>query len=194
VSPTLPEVSVRRVVVLGPPASGKGTQGVRLAGHLGVPHVSTGQLLRRSIEGGDPHGVRPFVLAGRKVPDEVVEAVMQPAIADGFVLDGYPRTHAQAHRLDVLLGPGREVEAALELTLDETTLAARMVLRAGSENRSDDRPEVFMRRLEEYRDDIPGIREHYGPRLVAVDSSGDEDEVFERLLRALAAHLPAPRA
>ena len=95
-SDTLPEVLVRRVVVLGPPASGKGTQGVRLARHIGVPHVSTGHLLRRSIDRGDPHGARPFVIEGRKVPDEVVEAVLAPALTDGFVLDGYPRSHRQA--------------------------------------------------------------------------------------------------
>ncbi|HEX9375112.1 MAG TPA: nucleoside monophosphate kinase [Actinomycetota bacterium] len=177
--------------MLGPPASGKGTQGRRLAEHLGVPHVSTGWLLRRSIDDGDPHGVRDLVMQGRKVPDDVVEAVLVPALADGFVLDGYPRTHHQAHRLDVLLeGSGRALDAAIELTVDEETLVVRMVMRADAEKRSDDRPEVFMHRLDEYRSDILGLRKHYGDRLVAVDSHGDPDEVFERL--ALALHLTSP--
>jgi len=183
---------VERIVMLGPPASGKGTQGRRLAQHLRIPHVSTGYLLRRTIDDGDPHGVRSMVMEGRKVPDEVVEAVLVPALADGFILDGYPRTHQQAHRLDVLLREsGRTLDAALELTLDEETLIVRMVMRADAERRSDDRPEVFMRRLEQYREDIAGLRRHYGERLVTVDSHGDEDEVFVRILRALGLTAPA---
>jgi adenylate kinase len=180
-----------RVVVLGPPASGKGTQGRRLADHLGVPHVSTGQLLRRSVEEGDPHHIADEVAGGRRVPDEVVEAVLTPALDDGFILDGYPRTAHQAERLDALLGDGGP-ERVVELALDDGTLAARMVLRAQHEHRPDDTPDVFVRRLEDYRREEPGIRRYYDRRLLTVDSDGDEDEVFARMLDALTgAHTPS---
>ncbi|MFL5799393.1 MAG: adenylate kinase family protein [Actinomycetota bacterium] len=175
----------RRTVILGPPASGKGTQGRRLAAHLGVPHVSTGQLLRRSIDSGDPHQIAQMVAEGRRVADEVVEAVVKPALEDGFVLDGYPRTAHQAERLDHLLGD--RVDAAIELSLDDEILTVRMALRAEEERRSDDTPEVFFRRLEDYRREEPEIRRYYDRRLITVDSTGDEDEVFSRLVDALSA-------
>lgn len=178
------EPHVRRIVMLGPPASGKGTQGTRLAARISVPHVSTGALLRRTIDHGDPHGVAALVGGGRRVPDDVVEAVLAPALGEAFLLDGYPRTGRQAERLDQLLN-GRPVERAVELTLDEATLCARMFLRAEHEHRGDDSPDVFLRRLEDYQREAPAIRRHYGERLVVVDSSGDEDEVFDRMLRAL---------
>jgi adenylate kinase len=175
---------LRRLVILGPPASGKGTQGRRLAAHLGVPHISTGALLRRTIHDGDTHGVAALVDGGRRVPDDVVEAVLAPALGDAFLLDGYPRTARQADRLDQLLD-GRPVQRAVELTLDETTLCARMFLRAEHEHRGDDSPEVFLHRLEDYQREAPAIRRHYVDRLAVVDSSGDEDEVFDRMLHAL---------
>jgi adenylate kinase len=174
----------KRIVMLGPPASGKGTQGKRLAVHLGVPHVSTGALLRATIDDGDPFGVAAMVAEGRRVPDEIVEAVLAPALGDEFVLDGYPRTAAQAVRLDELLRD-RPLRCAVELVLDEETLCARMFLRAENERRSDDSPEIFLRRLADYRREAPAIRRHYEGRIALVDSSGDENEVFERMLRAL---------
>ena len=175
---------VRRVVMLGPPASGKGTQGRRLAGHLGAPHISTGALLRATIQHGDPLGVAQLIAEGNRVPDDIVEAVLAPALGDAFVLDGYPRTARQAERLDGLLRD-RPLGRAVELTLDEATLCARMFLRSENENRADDSPEVFLHRLEDYNKEAPGIRSYYGDRLALVDSSGDEDEVFDRMLRAL---------
>jgi adenylate kinase len=177
----------RRIVLLGPPASGKGTQGRRLAAYLGVPHISAGYLLRRSIEDGDPHGIAEEVAEGHRVPDAVVEEVLGPALGEGFVLDGYPRTARQAEQLDSLLAdrgdPG--VDRAVELDLDDGTLTVRMAMRAEEEKRSDDTPEVFFRRLEEYRRDIPAIRSYYDGRLVRIDSTGDEDEVFARLVNTL---------
>lgn len=184
----------RRVVMLGPPASGKGTQGRRLAVLLGIPHVSTGHLLRRSMDGGDPLRVRPLVARGERVPDATVEAVLAPALGPGFLLDGYPRTPRQAHRLDQMLAPrDLVVEIAIELDVESETLVARMMLRAGAEKRSDDRPDVFLHRLDDYRAQISGIREHYSERLVRVPASdGSEDEVFSRVLDAVAARLPTP--
>ncbi len=175
--------------MLGPPASGKGTQGVRLAAALGVPHVSTGELLRRSIGEGDPHGLRSLIAVGELVPDAVVEELLLPALSDGFVLDGYPRTGAQADRLDQILRD-RPVEAAVEILLDEETLVARMVLRADSQHRPDDTMQTFLHRLEEYRESAPAIREHYADRLISIDGCGDEDEIFERILAALGVTQP----
>lgn len=179
------EPKVRRVAMLGPPASGKGTQGRMLAAYLGAPHISTGAMLRKTIDHGDPYGVAQIIAEGKRVPDETVEAVLAPALGDAFVLDGYPRTAAQARRLDELLRD-RPLDRAIELTLDDETACARMFLRAsGTQHRADDSPEVFLHRLEDYAKEAPAIRAHYGDRIILVDSHGDEHEVFERMLRAL---------
>lgn len=176
---------MRRLVLLGPPASGKGTQGRMLAEALRVPHVSSGQLLRRSVENGDPHGITAFVARGELVPDEVVEAVLRPALGEGFVLDGYPRTAVQASRLDDLLEElGAPLDAVVELVVNDEDLERRMDQRAEAEGRADDRPEVFRRRLDDYRGEIQGLRSHYADRLITVDGSGGVDEVFERLTAA----------
>lgn len=177
---------MKRIVLLGPPASGKGTQGIRLAKALGVDHVSSGHLLRRSMDRGDPFGIRPLVVAGGLVPDEVVQALLKPKLDEGFILDGYPRTAEQAKHLDEELASlGLTLDHVVELQVPEETLVARMMLRAGSERRSDDRPEVFMRRLDDYREEIEGIRAFYGSRITPVDGSGDPDEVFARMLDAV---------
>src|SRR5919204_1171761 len=114
----------RRLVILGPPASGKGTQGELLAKELDVPHISTGELLRWSIEeDGDPHGVRDTVARGGRVADEVIEELILPQLDERFLLDGYPRSPHQAERLDALLAEReRPLEAAIELQLDDETL------------------------------------------------------------------------
>jgi adenylate kinase len=132
----------------------------------------------------DPLSVADLIARGKRVPDDVVEKVLRPALGEAFVLDGYPRTARQAERLDQLIQE-RPLERAVELTLDEETLCARMFLRAGNEHRADDSPEVFLQRLDDYQQEAPGIRRFYGERIVLVDSSGDEDEVFERMLLAL---------
>jgi adenylate kinase len=175
---------MRRLVMLGPPASGKGTQGRRLAARIGAPHVSTGALLRATIVDGDPLGVAQLIAEGNRVPDEIVEKVLAPALGDEFVLDGYPRTARQAERLDQLI-VDRPLGRAVELFLDDAALCARMFLRADTEHRADDSPEVFLHRLEDYQREAPAIRRQYGDRIVLVDASGDEDEVFDRMLHAL---------
>jgi adenylate kinase len=175
-----------RIVMLGPPASGKGTQSVRLAAEFGVPHVSSGRLLRESIEAGDPLGVADIVSSGGLVPDEIVEELLWPALGDAFVLDGYPRTEKQAVRLDdELAAVRRPLHAAVEIALDEKVLEQRMERRARLENRPDDRPDAFARRVEEYLTEAPALRAHYGERLVVVDGSGTPDEVYARLVAAL---------
>src|SRR5919202_429295 len=112
--------------MLGPPASGKGTQGERLARALGVPHVAVGSLLRRSIEDGDPYAIEEEVEHGELVSDDLVEELLAPALDTGFVLDGYPRTATQAKRLDRLLERlGLPLDVAVELDVDDATLVAR---------------------------------------------------------------------
>jgi adenylate kinase len=183
-----------RVVMLGPPASGKGTQGIRLAEQFGVPHVSSGALLRESMEQGDPLGIGAMVARGELVPDELVEQVLLPGLGQRFVLDGFPRTATQAARLDSELdGRGLSLDAAVEITVPEHVLAERMERRAQLENRPDDRPEAFARRIQEYLAEAPELRAHYDGRLIAVDGGGTPDKVFELLVAALegAGILPA---
>jgi adenylate kinase len=172
--------------MLGAPASGKGTQGRLLAEKLGVPHVSTGGLLRRSIDEGDPDGIRETVEAGDLVPDEITEQLLFPVLGEGFVLDGYPRMLRQAKRLDEYLEEVRRpLDAAVELLVPDGTLAARMALRASEERRSDDTADVFIRRLRAYHEEADELRAHYAGRLVQVDGTGSEDDVFHRLIRAV---------
>lgn len=188
-----PGHAVRRIVMLGPPASGKGTQGIRLPAALGIPHISAGQLLRRSVEGGDPYGLADLLWKGELVPDDMVETLLVPALHDGFVLDGFPRTATQARWLDEILeARGWPVEAVVEIAVDPGVLAARMMLRSRQEGRADDQPEVFLHRLQEYEREAPMLRAHYGRLLITVDGVGSEDEVFQRLLSALRARTPAP--
>jgi adenylate kinase len=172
--------------MLGPPASGKGTQGIRLAQEGGVPHVSSGHLLRESMEAGDPLGIGAIVTRGELVPDELVQKLLAEVLDRGFVLDGYPRTATQAEWLDrELSARGDALDAAVEIAVDEDALRGRMERRSKLENRPDDRPDAFARRLGEYQDEAPGLRAHYGDRLIVVDGAGSPDEVFGRLLAAL---------
>jgi adenylate kinase len=175
-----------RIVMLGPPASGKGTQGIRLAEQFGVPHVSSGQLLRESMDRGDPLGIGAIVARGELVPDELVEQVLLPALGERFVLDGYPRTATQAERLDAELdASGLSLDAAVEIAVPEEIITERMERRAEVEHRPDDRPDAFARRIQEYLAESPALRDHYRGRLAVVDGVGSPDQVYERLVAAL---------
>ncbi|MFN2543233.1 MAG: adenylate kinase family protein [Actinomycetota bacterium] len=177
---------MERLTMLGAPASGKGTQGVRVAGALGVPHVSVGYLLRASIDAGDPFGIQETLDSGELVPDEITERLVFPELGDGFVLDGYPRSLHQAQRLDEHLEEiGLPLDAAAELDVPDGTLAARLSLRAQEERRSDDTPEVFLHRLAAYHREAEKLREHYEGRLIRLDGVGSEEDVFERILAAI---------
>jgi adenylate kinase len=182
-----PDIAIDRMVILGPPASGKGTQGELLAKRFDLPHVSTGELLRRSIvNDGDPYGVEDTVARGGLVAEDVIEKLMLPELGERFLLDGFPRSRDQADRLDRLLEERSwPIEAAVELVLSDEILAARMALRADQERRTDDRPEVFLRRLEEYNSDISALRDHYGDVLVRVEAEGEEEEILDRIVTAL---------
>ncbi len=189
--------TVRRIVLLGPPGAGKGTQAARLAEHLGVPAVSTGEIFRRNTKDGTELGllVKQYLDAGEYVPDEVTNAMVadrlgEPDAAGGFLLDGYPRTAAQVERLDaVLTAAGTPLDVALEITADEDEVVARLLHRALTEGRSDDTEEVVRRRLALYTEQTGPLAATYEARgqLVRVDGLGPVAEVSDRVLAALAA-------
>ncbi|HKE97591.1 MAG TPA: nucleoside monophosphate kinase [Actinomycetes bacterium] len=184
----------RRMILLGAPGSGKGTVGRALSAWLGIPHVSSGQLLRASIERGDPHGIAEPVAQGRFVDDLVVIRVVQEHLGDAFILDGYPRTVQQARQLDaVLLRSGRPVQLVLELAVGDETVVARLTRRASLEGRPDDAdPRAIAARLATYHQEAGALRAHYADRLRTVDAAGPPEEVAARARRAVSAAPPRP--
>ena len=188
--------AVRRLVLLGPPGAGKGTQAVRLAERLGVPAVSTGDIFRRNASEGTELGrtAQRYMDAGEYVPDEVTNAMVadrlaQPDASRGFLLDGYPRTTAQVARLDeVLAASGTALDLALEITADVDEVVARLLRRATTEGRADDTEPVIRRRLEVYAEQTGPLTALYRERgqLLSVDGLGAVDEVGDRIVAALA--------
>lgn len=185
-----------RVIFLGPPGCGKGTQAKILAGKLGVPAVSTGDMLREAVRQGSPLGQRAKAImeSGELVPDDVViglirERIEEPDARQGFLLDGFPRTVEQARALDSLLaGNGVGLDAVVNLLVPETTLVERMLSRAAKEGRSDDRPETVAERLRVYRAKTAPLVDHYRALgvLSDVDGSGEIAEIAGRIEKALA--------
>jgi adenylate kinase len=183
--PTIPP-ELQQVLLVGPPGSGKGTLGPHLSELLGVPHVSSGQLLRASVEHGDPHHIAEQVSRGHMIPDRVVAQVMAEHLADGFILDGYPRNVRQAEELDrVLSADGRQVQLVIELVMPDEVASARLSRRARMESRSDDNPDTVAARLVTYRREAVPLLAHYADRVRRVSASGDLDEVFVRAERVL---------
>jgi len=182
------------IVMLGAPGAGKGTQAVRIAETHGVPHISTGEMLRAAIAAGSELGqkVKEIVESGALVPDELVvevtrDRLSQPDAQGGFVLDGFPRT-GQAEALDALLAElGRPLEIVLELELSEETAVERMLGRAAEQGRADDSPDVIKNRFEVYRRQTEPLSNYYRSTgiLVAIDSSPGMDEVFAEIERVL---------
>lgn len=185
-----------RLVLIGPPGAGKGTQSIRLAAHLGVPHLSTGEMLREAIAAHTYLGAqaRGYIERGQLVPDELVlnmlcERLAQPDCQAGMLLDGFPRTVRQAEVLDAYLRDhGTPLDAALELAVPDEEVAKRLNKRG----RHDDKPEVVAHRLQAYWTATRPLLDYYRSRglLRTVDGQGTMEEVFERLLRALGAELP----
>lgn len=183
------------IVMLGAPGAGKGTQAVRIAETHGIPHISTGEMLRGAIAAGSELGqkVKEIVESGALVPDELVvevirERLSQPDAQKGFVLDGFPRTIGQAEALDTLLAElGRPLEIVLELELAEETAVERMLGRAAEQGRADDTPEVIKNRFAVYRRQTEPLSNYYRSTgiLVAIDSSPGMDEVFAEIERVL---------
>ncbi|HLN93466.1 MAG TPA: adenylate kinase, partial [Thermoanaerobaculia bacterium] len=185
-----------RVIFLGPPGCGKGTQAKLLGERLGVPAISTGDMLREAVRQGTPLGLRAksIMEAGELVPDDVViglirERIGAPDARQGFLLDGFPRTVEQARALDRLLaGNGVSLDTVLNLLVPETTLVERMLRRAVNEGRSDDRPETVSERLRVYREKTAPLVDHYRALgvLSDIDGSGEIAEIAGRIDRALA--------
>jgi adenylate kinase len=183
---------LKRILLVGPPGAGKGSLAPRLSELLGVPHVSSGQLLRASVAAGDPLHIADQVNRGHLVPDRVVAQIMAEHLGDGFILDGYPRTVRQAQQLDHFLAErGSQVQLVLELVVPDEVASARLSRRARMESRSDDNPDTVAARLVTYRREASPLLAHYAGRVRRVSASGDLDEVYERAERALAS---LPRA
>jgi adenylate kinase len=188
-----------RLVLLGPPGAGKGTQAVRLAEHLGVPAISTGDIFRANIKGGTELGrtAQEYTARGELVPDSVTNAMVRDRLAQadaagGFLLDGYPRNVAQVAELDAILADaGLALDAALEITADADVVVERLLKRAEIEGRADDTEPVIRHRLDVYAEQTAPISGVYADRdlLVQVDGIGQVDEVTELLLAALASRV-----
>jgi adenylate kinase len=192
-----------RLILLGPPGAGKGTQATRLTETFGIPQLSTGDMLRAAVKAGTPIGLKAKAVmeSGALVSDEIVVGIIAERIeaADakkGFILDGFPRTVAQAQALDALLAAkGLKLDAAIELVVDAPKLVARIVNRAaeaakvGQPVRKDDDPEVFKTRLEAYFRDTAAVTPHYRAKgiLWEVDGMAGIDEVSKAIDKVLAA-------
>ncbi|KQR16960.1 adenylate kinase [Cellulomonas sp. Leaf334] len=186
-----------RLVLLGPPGAGKGTQAARLAERFGVPAISTGDIFRANIKGGTPLGrtVQEYTSRGALVPDSVTndmvrDRLAQDDVTEGFLLDGYPRNVAQVGELDVILADaGLTLDLAVEITADPDVVAERLLKRAEIEGRDDDTEDVIRHRLDIYSQETAPIARVYGERglLVQVDGIGDVDAVTERLVAAIGA-------
>ena len=180
------------VILLGAPGSGKGTQAERLAKSLGLPHISTGAILRQAVADGTELGVaaRDIMAAGRLVSDEIVlgiveERVSAPDCRRGFILDGYPRNRAQARALGEVLARLGATEWIANIAVPAEELAARVRGRRGTDGRQDDSEDAFRRRLEVYESESLPLLDHYGDRAVNIPGLGSRDEVFGRLCAAL---------
>jgi adenylate kinase len=184
-----------RLIILGPPGAGKGTQAERITGSRRIPHVSTGDIFRDNIRRETPLGkqVKGILDAGGYVTDEITNEIVADRLAaddarDGFLLDGYPRTVAQVEALDELLaGWGHALDAVLELRVDEQELVARLVKRAETSGRTDDTEEVIRERQRIYREETAPLVRIYSERnlVVTIDGVGELDDVTERIDAAL---------
>lgn len=184
-----------RLIIMGPPGSGKGTQAEHLARHFGIPAISTGDLFRAHVRDKTDLGLEAgeFMDRGEFVPDHVTTDMLKQRMeeadaADGFLLDGYPRTVIQIGALDEMLaGRGQPLEVVLALTASDSELLARMLRRAQEQGRSDDTEAVIQRRLELYRDETQPVLTAYSKRgiLVTVDGSGDREAITASAIAAV---------
>ena len=178
-----------RIVLLGPPGAGKGTQAVQLAEKLGVPQISTGELFRENISGGTKLGLeaRKYLDAGDLVPATLTNALVDDRldhddVASGFILDGFPRSVEQAEALhDMLERRGLALDAVIEFRVPEEELVSRLKGRG----RADDTEDVIRNRFKVYRDETAPLLDYYRNELKTVDAVGSLDEVFTRALQAL---------
>jgi adenylate kinase len=184
-----------RLVLLGAPGSGKGTQASRLKSELAVPHISTGDMLRAAVAAGTPMGLqaKAVMAAGQLVSDDILLGMLQDRLrqadaAAGFILDGYPRNLAQAGALDQLLDKiGQPLDAVVKLEVPSETILARCEIRYKAEGRADDNPDTVRKRLAIYAEQTAPVADFYARRgkLQVVDGVGELAEVTARVKHAL---------
>ena len=184
-----------RIVLLGPPGSGKGTQATLLKEELNVPHLSTGALLRDAAERGTQLGLQAKALSdkGELVPDDIMagmieERLSRPDVAKGFILDGYPRNVAQAKSLDIMLERlGMPADEAIHIDIDPDTVIKRIARRAKEEGRTDDAIETVKNRMRVYAEQTAPVADYYAERglLTRVLGNGSREEILQRILSVL---------
>ena len=182
-----------RLLIMGPPGAGKGTQAAILCDRIGIPHISTGDLFRANLAQGTPLGqeAKKYMDAGEYVPDSVTNGMVRERLksqdsANGFLLDGYPRTVAQVAELDGMLG-GKGLDKVIELTADTDEVVARLINRAAEQGRADDTEEIIRHRLGVYSEQTAPLTALYASRgqLIKVDGLGSVEEVTARISDAL---------
>jgi adenylate kinase len=184
-----------RIVLLGAPGSGKGTQGKLLSERFAIPKISTGDALRAAVAAGTELGKQaaPYMAAGKLAPDALVYGIVEERLGQadarkGFILDGFPRNEAQAKVLDGMLGRLREpaLETALHLHVDDEEIIRRLLERAVQEGRQDDKPEVIRHRIEVYNAETHPLLDFYQQqgKLKTVQGTGTVDEIFQRVVAA----------
>ena len=191
-----------RIVLLGAPGSGKGTQATRLKAALGVAHISTGDLLRATVAAGTPLGLKAKAVmdAGQLVSDDIVLAMLEERLAQpdtraGFILDGYPRNLAQADALDHLLRRiSQPLDGVLKLNVPDADILKRTEIRFKAEGRADDNPDTVRKRLQVYAAQTAPVADYYARRglLTEIDGVGKVEDIAMRLLGALS--VPAAAA
>jgi adenylate kinase len=184
-----------RLILMGPPGAGKGTQAKVVADHCGIPAISTGDIFRANVSQGTALGkkAQEYMDAGEYVPDEITNLMVraridEPDAAPGFLLDGYPRTLAQVEELDGMIKhTGHALDAVVVLTVDADELVARLVQRAHVEGRADDTEDVIRRRQEVYAEQTEPLIGVYRTRGIVqeIDGIGEVTEVTERIFAAL---------
>lgn len=188
-------MSARRIVLLGAPGAGKGTQAARLVEQFGLPHISTGDMLRAAVSAGTPVGLRAKAVmdSGQLVGDDIVIAIAEERLGqadEGFILDGFPRTLAQAEALDGLLDRlDSSLDCCLALTAETNAVVERLLKRAEIEGRADDNEDTIRERMAVYEEQTAPLLTYYRKKdlLLEVSGMGAIDEVFGRVVEALEA-------